>query len=316
MNSNKFLLVTGLAIVGLAGAVALINLRINLYGLYGDVRGQSRAVASNERWSKYLYAFNQIPSNYDSLLVGSSLSANLETSAVRGFKMYNLSMTGANVAEEQILLDQALEHGRYRLIVFCVYPYMLKDHALKAGRMVPRDYWSGLGSLPLLEDYLITTAIRAHVFQARFTTSGAQDLESGGIPRIAADAALRLELQNRAGPVHFAIDPDALQQLTALVRRARSSGARVVAYIPATYGPRYYAMREAYSEFESRILQLFAPGEAVLDFNDGTLAAFADDADNFLDGTHYTRAGARVVTRAFADRLQAALVSPTPDAPR
>ena len=307
LSPSRFLTTTGLTIFALAIAGAAFNWWVNFYGLYGDVHGQQRTVATNERWSKYLYTFNQLPSNYDALLVGSSLSSNLDTASVRAFKMYNLSMTGANVAEEQVLLDSALRHGRYRLIVFCLYPYMLKDHTLKGSHVAPRDYWAGLGSLPLLEDYLVTAAVNLRVFAPRFRASGAQDLQTSGTPPMDADAALQLMLKQTSGHPTIDIDPVALAQLAALVSRARASGATLAVYFPPVYRPRYESMHAAYLTFGRKMLTMFGPNEAVIDLNDGTFAEFATASSNFWDGSHYSRKGAAFLDHAFADRLEAAL---------
>ena len=221
--------------------------------------------------------------------------------------MYNLSMTGANVAEEQVLLDNALQHGHYGLIVFCLYPYMLKDHALKAGRVEPRDYWAGLGSLPLLEDYLVSGALRLQVFAPRFTASGSQDMDTSGAQPIGADTALRLLLSQTSGHPTVDVDPLAFDQLRALVSSARSSGSTVAAYFPPVYLPRYEAMRVGYEAFRAQMLTLFAPGEAIIDLNDGTFSGFSAEPRNFLDGSHYSHRGAALVSKAFADRLAGAL---------
>jgi len=290
-----------------AAAVAGVNWRINFYGLYGNVAGQVRVVSANERWTKYLYTFNQIPANYDSLLAGSSLSANLETAKVRGLSLYNLSTSGSNIHEQAELVSNAIGRGSFKLLVVTLYPYILKDHVAKGGQLTAQDYWSGLGSVPLIEDYLVWGATRAHVFRGRFTASGAQNLDISGNQPVDADVAFRRELDSLGTAMRFAIDPVAVGELRMMIAQARAAGLRIVVYLPPIYRPRFATFHEAYADFYARTLPLFAAQDTVVDFNDGTFQAFTANPRNFFDGVHYNQIGAGMVSEEFARRLEAVL---------
>ena len=57
-----------------ASALAGANRLVNRYGVFGDVRGRQLVVGENDRTTKYLFARNYIPSNFDGLLLGSSIT--------------------------------------------------------------------------------------------------------------------------------------------------------------------------------------------------------------------------------------------------
>jgi len=81
-----------LAIVVCAGAGAALNYRINAFGLFGDVRGKVyRSYLNQDREAKYLYSLNYIPSNFNGILVGSSISGNWDTGGIQSARTYNLS---------------------------------------------------------------------------------------------------------------------------------------------------------------------------------------------------------------------------------
>src|ERR1043166_9065165 len=75
--------------VVVASAVAGANRLVNRYGGFGDVRGRQLVVGENDRTTKYLFARNYIPSNFDGLLLGSSITGNWNTAAIRSHRVYN-----------------------------------------------------------------------------------------------------------------------------------------------------------------------------------------------------------------------------------
>jgi len=49
-----------------------------------------------------------VPANFDAVLIGSSMSANWNTSKIKALRVYNESMSAANIVEEKALVDHAL----------------------------------------------------------------------------------------------------------------------------------------------------------------------------------------------------------------
>jgi len=75
-----------------------VNVYMNGYGLFGDVKEKFITLWHNERTSKYLFSFNYIPSNFEGMLIGSSVSDNLNTKKISKFKVYNASINGGNAS--------------------------------------------------------------------------------------------------------------------------------------------------------------------------------------------------------------------------
>jgi hypothetical protein len=302
VDSRRFLLATLGVTAALCAAFAAVNARVNFYGVFGDVRGASREVVSNERWTKYMYAFNYIPANFDGMLIGSSVSDNLDTSQIRGYRVYNACLGGGDSTEEELIVDSALDHGAHlRVLLVSLDRPLLDDRGRKAGGMEPRDYWSALGSLQLLRDYAALAGIRARVLPERWSAFGVQDYELSGMPRVDADAVAKDVLARDPHARIIQTDALAVGELDALFKRVRGRGARLVGFFPPVYQPVYAA--SSYGEFERTAHALFAPGERIIDFNDGAFPAITTNALNFRDGIHLSRAGAALVTATLAETV-------------
>ena len=282
--------------------VAAINWRTNAYGVFGDSVGQSRPVIANERQTKYLFSFNYIPRNFDSLLVGSSIASNIDTSKIHGMRMYNAALSGGNITEESLIAENALRLGHLRFLVACLNPYLVQTHGRKAGGMSPRDFWGALGSTDLMSSYLGALAIRWGLAHQRFTAEGRQDMldfeqppaDAEGGPKAArAPGSFTREMSE------FPLDAIAMEQLAELAQLARARGAAVVWVLAPVYSPTYQMRRLAYRKFEDRIRALAQPGELIIDFNDGSFAALTTQANSFADGVHLSNGASLEVVRAL-----------------
>ena len=111
-----------------------MNYRINIYGVFGNTAGKKLVVYDNERTTKYLFSYNYIPGNFDGLLVGTSISdENWDTSHIAGMRVYNASINGGNISEEDLLLSNVLRRGHPRLIMFVIHPYLTESSDANPG---------------------------------------------------------------------------------------------------------------------------------------------------------------------------------------
>jgi len=309
VTSRRFLGL-GLGLI-VAGALAIAGGArwLNLYGQFGDVRGRSyRAQQPTERVAKYLFAHNYVPQNFDALLLGSSNAVNWDTRGVGGYRMYNLSLSGANAADEQILLDEVLAHGHVRLVVFVINAYLTARPGPTTGEMVPRQLRASLGSPQLVTDLALRLAHRAGLIHNQHDDHGTEDFTVRPPPLDVATAmrlATERKLANHARGREFRIDPRAKDELGAAVAAARRHGATVVLVHPAMFHARFDAVADEYAEFRRAIDPLF--GDApVLDFNTPAYAAIRDDLGSYYDHVHFSRAGAAASVAAL-DRFLRAL---------
>jgi hypothetical protein len=298
VDSRRFLVTLLASVLLVCGALAAINVRLDVYAAFGDARGKERRVVTEERWTKYMYTFNYIPANFDGLLIGSSIGDNLDTSRIRGYRVYNACLAGGSGAEADRMTSSALAHGmKLRLLLVSLDVQMLKDASLKAGGMEPRDYWSALGSTHLLVEYAAEAGVRAGLLPDPWSAYGVQDYEKAGLRHV--DAELATNEHRNLTPEERLVrtDDSALRELGALLARARDRGARIVGFLPPLYEP-IYRLRDVHP-LERAARALLTEGERVVDFNDGTFPEITTDPASFLDGAHLTNAGAAKVTEAL-----------------
>ncbi len=283
MTSKRWMAYSLLAILVLAGAAAAVNYRLNPLGVFGDVRGKTYASClEDDREAKYLFSFNYIPSNFDGVLVGTSVTGNWDTSKIDSARTYNLSVKEATITEEKILAENILAHGKLRLALFCLYPRMVHAHGRKTAYMMPRDYWTALGSEQLLRGYRNLILTKYGHRKPSFNSFGVLDLsnlESNPDP-------WRISYRDYH-TTEIVIDETAFAEYAALVKETRASGARVVAFVPP-HEAEFWNTPD-YSRFLARMESLFLPGEPILDFNDPRYDQFRNNPDNFFDTVHMAK---------------------------
>jgi hypothetical protein len=280
VTSKRWITCSLLAVVILAGAAVALNYRINALGVFGDVRGKAyRSYFEDDRETKYLFSFNYIPSNFDGVLVGSSISGNWDTGKIKAARTYNLSIKEATMTEQKIFVENILAHRKVRLALFCLYPRMVHTHGRKTAYMLPRDYWTALGSEQLLRGYRNMILARMGHRRPSFDEFGVLDfsgLESNPGPW---RAKYRTYHQSE-----IVIDETAFAEYAALVKETRDSGARIVAFVPPHDAESWN--NPNYAAFLARMKTLFLPGELVVDFNDAKYEQFRENPSNFYDGVH------------------------------
>src|SRR5687768_16344560 len=110
---KRFLLITLLTV----GLFVALNVYVDIYGLFFGRK--DRKVYVNERTSKYLLSFRYIPENYNGIIIGPSLSANLNPEHIRKFKIYNSSLMGANISELHYLIKNITERRNIKIAIVC-----------------------------------------------------------------------------------------------------------------------------------------------------------------------------------------------------
>jgi hypothetical protein len=288
-------------VLGVGTAFELLNFAFDIYGVLRNPAGRRLVPYTNERASKFLYSLRHVPTNFDGVIVGSSISANLRASELHHYRVYNLSISGSNISEQRILLDNILRVRAPRFVLFCIYPYLTQDHGTKGSGMDPQDRSAAWGSPQLLRDYAVASFHRLGAFPLRFDWAGWQDIRGTG-KALDADATLadwkkRQSLPKQKDP--FAIDPIALAEYRDLLSRVHSAGSRVVGFIPPIYAPRFELLREEFTLYDGRILALFDAGDSVVDFNAPRFRGLTSDPASFYDGYH--------LAQKAADRLVAEL---------
>lgn len=155
MTSKKFVKKTLLIIIGIIIFVISTNIYINEFGLFGNVKNKQYRVYVDEKTTKYLYSFNYIPSNFDGILVGPSLSDQMmNTQKIENHKIYNLSMDGGNISELKFAIDNVLKFGNIKTFIICLDPYITKNSGTKSSQINKKEYYGSLGSLFIIKYYV------------------------------------------------------------------------------------------------------------------------------------------------------------------
>ncbi len=148
MTSKKFIVISTVLILILLSLQGLFFYQKDFFALFH--KSTSQRIWGLEKTSKYLLAHKYIPENFDALLIGPSMSANLNPEELTGANFYNLSMQGGNVTEVKAALDVALSKGSFKYLIICLYPFFTKDHGIKGAQISEKEYWGSLFSfLPL-----------------------------------------------------------------------------------------------------------------------------------------------------------------------
>ena len=284
------------SVMALAAAFVAINYKLNVYGLFGDVRGRPYNLPGGnmERLGKYLFSFNYIPSNFDGLLIGSSISDNWDTSVLQCGRIYNASINGGNISEEALIAQNVLRRRRLNAVLFIVYPYLTETDGPKSAYMTPHEYWAALGSIQLLKFYATKWGPRSRRAEMEFSPYGQFRFE---VPRQSGAAAV-------APIADFPVNEDAFAEYAALVEHARRNSATLKGIVPLVTKASREVLGPAYDRYNSRVRTLFRPGEEIIDLNLlPELSSVAADAGNFPDGHHYSLAAAAKITEVLARLL-------------
>ena len=285
-----------IALISFAG----VNYWCDFYGLFGT-RDHVR-LYSNERTGKFLLGLRYIPEHFRGILIGSSISENWDLSVVSGLAVYNASLSGGNITEESLIADNAFQRGHIALAIFCIHPYLTATHGRKSAYMNEREYWGALGSIPLLREYAGAASL------AR--SGGAPLADENGVSHFEQNAVLARPPDHGAAPVReIEVDEQAFEEYARLVRRARNAGARIVAFIPPVFAPKYREERKVYERYVSRIRSLFLANELIVDFNGPEYARLTEDPASFYDGTHLSAQAAAYFSQTLADKIASDLAS-------
>ena len=286
--------------------IAGINARLNGYGVFRDCSGERLFVSGNERTDKYLFAHNYIPTNFEGLLVGSSQSANLDTSGLAPHRVYNGSISGGNITEIKLVVEKSLEGGELRFLIVCLSNYIVKNRGRKSSYMVPEEYWGVLGSLETVKHYLRRLRMFIDPSRQKFNEFGQNDFCGGVMP--AAPGDTESDIKDRAAASQeYVVDPDALAELDDMLVLARSRGAIVFAYYYPVPEFRRRLAGDSYGEFHSQVSSVLKEEDLVWDFNEGRHKTFTANYLNYCDRAHLSDRGAQYVLGEIKAILQAHL---------
>jgi len=295
----------------IAAAVVLVvafHMVVDPYGLFHDMKGQQRSVVMNERIEKHLLSYNYVPANFNALMIGPSLSDNLDTSLLTRYRVYNLSLNAGNATEIKVVLDSALNHGRFDALIICLHPYLTKDHGLKTSALTEQDIYSSLGSLDSFKYFVRRISMHLAHDPGMNTPWGQfkyhQQKKHRSVAEMIAEEVKKAPT-NRVNP-----QPEALADLAAIIQRAHQEHIKVFAYFHPTPYPVFMAYQEDYLAFKQAALSLLTKDDVVWDYLDEAHRSFTEDLANYHDHQHLSAQGVATIVADIQKHMEGAWAKP------
>lgn len=294
-----FTLITILLIVS-------VNIHIDIYGLYKNSEGKEIKVYSDERISKYLLSFNYIPENFDGILIGPSLSDNLNTEKLTPNLIYNASMMGANISDLKPLVQNVIKNGNIKVLIICLDPYITKDFGKKSSAIDKKQYYSGLGSITLFKAYLYKFIRERQILPTKFDKTyinsfGYYDFDAEFTLEGPEKKIKKMVELGKQEEMH--INKDAYNELNTLLNEIRSQNISILGY----FSPLPYQIininNEAYTNYQKEILKLFTDSDLILNLNDEKYKNITSDFNTFIDHGHLSKKGQEFVLKELNNAL-------------
>lgn len=309
MSSAAFLKLTFAIVLGLTGFIVLVNISFDIYGLFRNAAGRELPVYHNERVAKYLLSYRYVPANFNTIVIGTSLSANLDLSPYAegsSYKTYNASVMGANVSELTPILTKCLEGG-VKNVILCVSPYMIKNAGEKEVELNKKLYYSALASKNLLETYTVAGLRYFNVLPGKYPKgqidkNGVNRFESlfaGGPVEKKIDVVLKKERDK-----DFALDKKAIEELHHLFLLLEENAVQYLIYFHPVPSKFYEGKKTHYKSFEDKVRALLPDSTKLLNFNSGEYSWFTGNNKNYIDHGHLSPSGARTVSKLLSDQLR------------
>ena len=287
-------------------SIITFNLYMNEYGLFGNARGKSIKIWHDERTSKYLLSYNYIPANFEGILIGPSVSVNLNTKKINDFKIYNASLNGGNISELKYIADNIIQRGNLKFIIICLYPYMTKDHGRKTSSIDAREYWGSLGSKQAVELYIDKLFIKLGFRHDRYNDYGHNNYNLiKEKPNMKPPKALPIT-NNKANPEETAnkvetIDEIAYNELVQLVKAARKKGIKIFGFYYPYYIEKYN--ESALTSYKDKIDKIFTNDDFIWNMNSREYTSFRSDLSNYYDKGHLSWKGAAILLKDINNKL-------------
>ena len=310
MTFKKFFYSSLLISICIVTAIVLFNVYMNEYGLFGNTKGMSINIWNNERTSKYLLSFNYIPTNFEGILIGPSVSNNLDTKKISDFKIYNASIDGGNVSELKYIVENVIQKGNLKFIIICLSPYITKDNGPKTSGISQQQYWGALGSKEILYRYLYKLFTMLGLRYDIYNDYGCMNFNLWFEKQVVAKSELVTkshpernvdkQKRNNDNEIEF-IDKIAYNELSEILTLSRIKGVKIFGYYHPYYIEKYNERR--FQTYKEIIDKLFNENDVVWNLNDEKYMVFRSDPSNYYDRSHFSSKGTHYVIREISNQL-------------
>lgn len=273
------------------------------YGMFDRDGNEKITIYTNSRLSKYLMSYDYIPDNFDGILIGPSLSANIDTKEITSKRLYNASINGGNISEVKLLADNVMDNGRIKVLVVCLHPYLVKDHGRKTPYMDEDDYWGAFGSLDVIKHYLAKIFIKIKLKSNDFNEFGRNSYIHRRMEGKPSQGKIRKRAEEYRKGRKIRSDQAAVAELAAVLQKARRNGVQIFAYYYPYPEDILAAMREQHRAFKQKIDALLISRDVVWDMNNDEYRPFRLDYANYCDAIHLSEKGTHFIARSIDEKL-------------
>jgi len=304
MTARKFLLRCTLVVILLTVVLVAINAYVDLYGLFRPVAGRSISIYSDERTAKYLLAHRYVPENFEGYILGPSLSANINPKEIHEYKIYNLSMMGANITEQKAVVDKALEYKAPKFVLVCLHPYLTHDSGMKTGMINPKEYYGALGSMSLYKTYAIRFVRDHNLMPGKYPADQYNDYGYNHYDNILQTMPVEEKIKEqlkRPDAIKTHIDSVAMTEFVALMNEFKARNVQVIGYfhpLPFVLYDKFRQPLELYKQEMRKVM----PGARIVDFNTPDYEFFTKDLSNYIDHGHLSVKGQQYLLREILTR--------------
>jgi hypothetical protein len=295
--AKHFLKATVWGTLGLLFLSVALHGLIDIYGLFLPVKGKKLPVYHQERISKYLLAHHYIPENYNTIILGTSLSDNLDITSHNEkfgpYRIYNASIMGGNISEIRSVAGKAIQGG-IRNVIFCFSPYQLKNSGAKEVELDVKLQLGAMGSKNLYETYAVAIIRWSGLMPKKFPK---QQINEHGVNHFASQFRVEdvKERIFRVAQIHrgkpLVIDPSALQELKEVIQLLKDNKVNFLGYFHPFPKEIFECQKEEHLKFQRMIRGLIHDDRRMLDFNDPSFSQFTSDYNNYIDNGHLSEVG-------------------------
>ncbi|EPR67446.1 hypothetical protein [Cyclobacterium qasimii] len=269
---KKYFQVLLLGFAGILLVFGFLNFFLDVFGLFGFKDKDKVRVYGEERFSKYLMTFEYVPQNFEGMILGPSLSANLNPSHIQDKNYFNVSLMGARMDNILALASNVIENnGTIKEAIVCIHPYVTTNTGEEdSDLMSPDTYWKALGSVNLLRVYGLGIIRNFNLWpnkypKNQYNTNGSNSFEA--LFRV-ADVADRITKEvNNVDVSEFEIGISQRKDFEKLMTLFQTNNIRTFVYYHPVPYPIYKAHSESMDKYWEDILSgVNSDGEGMLRF--------------------------------------------------
>ena len=286
--------------------IMLINIYIDVYGIFGESKNKKLPVYYNERISKYLLSYKYIPINYNTIIAGPSLSDNINiTQCDSSLKIYNISIMGGNISETKILTIHCIDQG-IKNVILCLNPYQFKDVGEKEIEFNDKIYFSALGSLDLYQTYLVAIIRHLELLPSKYPKNQINENGVNNYEKLFevnnVKEKIKDEVKIRQLEKYF-INPKAMQEFKELIVYLQKKEIQFLIYFHPIPLEILKADYNSVMQFQNKICNIVGDSSRILDFNQPKYHQFTANYDNYIDHGHLSKSGCEEITLKISQRI-------------